>query len=195
MFFPLSAVSTAARPIRFVVTAARYHQETGQEPPGRQPTLLLSVEVAALSATAQRVAIGISTTQLRHRGSAVWLQPHDAALPLTCWRWPPLDVGETPEQYLERQVQDMQEQGRLTHFALGPEVPAVVDTTTAAQALGVSPSLVCRWCRERRIPALWNGRDWRITVTDLEKLRQRPRRGRPRRTTAATAREADVSQE
>lgn len=181
--------------IRFVVTPARYQQDTGQEPPGRQPPLPLPVEVAALSMAAQRVATGISTTQLRHRDSAVWLQPHDAALPLTCWRWPPLDVGETPEQYLERQVQDMQALGQVAYVALGPEVPSMFGTSTAAQLLGVSPSLVCRWCREQRIPAIWTGREWRIARPDLETLRQRPQRGRPRRTTTATPREADVSQE
>lgn len=172
------------REIFFAITPARYAQETGLSPTVRQPTLPFAVNVDTLSPTAQRVVAGITTTQNRRRGSGVWLQPHDAvaAAPLVCWHWPPLDVDESPEQYLERQVQAMLSQGTLSHFALEAEAVApLLDTGAVARLLGVSRSLVCRWCRDQRVPAIWTGREWRVARADLAALRDRPSPGRPPR--------------
>jgi len=57
----------------------------------------------------------------------------------------------------------------------------VYTATTAAQRLGVTPSLVALWCREGRLPGTKRGAMWIITERDLAAFERIPRRpGRPR---------------
>lgn len=104
--------------------------------------------------------------------------------PVRLWPWPALEPGEQPEAYLEAQVQAMLQMGEVEHLAL--ETDNTISVGEAAQRLGVaSHSLVRRWCREGRIPAVKRGPDWRIYPEDLVHMEERPPRGRPRRSPAS----------
>lgn len=46
----------------------------------------------------------------------------------------------------------------------------LVTTKEAADYLRVSTATVLRWCREGRLPACQIGRQWRINMTELEKV-------------------------
>lgn len=55
-------------------------------------------------------------------------------------------------------------------------------TTEAAEALGITRSLVLRFIRQKRLAAERHGRDWWITSKEIERFRGIPRKptGRPR---------------
>ena len=57
----------------------------------------------------------------------------------------------------------------------------LLTTTQAADWLGVTESLVRRYCRDGRLEATKLGRDWFIVESDLEHFAQKPRKvGRPK---------------
>lgn len=45
----------------------------------------------------------------------------------------------------------------------------------AAEILGIHESLVCRYCKSKRIPARQIGGTWVMDRSDVEKFRDRPR--------------------
>ena len=57
----------------------------------------------------------------------------------------------------------------------------LLTTTQAADWLGITESLVRRYCRDGRLEAIKLGRDWFIVESDLEQFAAKPRKvGRPK---------------
>lgn len=52
----------------------------------------------------------------------------------------------------------------------------VFNSTEAAEYVGLTDSLVRRYCREGRIPAERLGRNWYIRKSDLDRFNRKPRK-------------------
>ncbi len=59
----------------------------------------------------------------------------------------------------------------------------VLSTREAAAVLGVDSSRIRQLCLSGQLVGVKVGRDWVIRESDLEKARDRPKRGRPRKAT------------
>lgn len=61
----------------------------------------------------------------------------------------------------------------------------LLDTNEVAERLGVTRRQVTTLIQQGKLPATKLGRDWFVDEDDLELMKERPKRGRPRKKAAA----------
>ena len=53
---------------------------------------------------------------------------------------------------------------------MGKDTDKVLNTSELAKFLAVSPETVARWCQSGRLPGFKIGGQWRVRLSDLQKL-------------------------